>query len=73
MVKTTVCGTVNAGSIPTPLTKPRPCGDPLGLCLYIGPHEGYHKVANIENVPKMLKGKVIVFRLNDDLYESDLP
>ena len=23
----------------------RPCGDPLGACLYAGPHEGPHKVA----------------------------
>jgi hypothetical protein len=24
----------------------RPCGDPLGLCIYAGPHDGPHKVAS---------------------------
>ena len=30
---------------------PRPCGDPLRLCVYSKPHDGPHKVADIDKVP----------------------
>lgn len=35
-------------------TKPRPCGDPLGACIKVGPHDGPHMVA--PNHPVLKRG-----------------
>jgi hypothetical protein len=36
---------------------PRPCGDPLGLCLYNGPHEGDHLVARYDRAGLSLSSR----------------